>query len=525
MSQIYLRFGDETRSVELEPGKNILDYARQLDIPISSRCGGAGTCGECRVFIEQGSESLNERNGLEDKLKQGERLACQAKIVNTSSDIYATVLHYGHMQVLSEEISKDIELDPLTRKKGNNVVFDGEIVNGYRENIYGIAADIGTTTVVLHLMDLENGKTVSTYAFENPQREIDGDNVIARISYDRDNPGELQERLISYINREINNMPCNPHDIYEMVMVGNTTMRDLFFGLDVQSIGTMPFKSITEQDGFPTYLNKKAIEIGLNINPNANVYGASLIGSHVGADTVSACLAAGIFDENKTAILIDIGTNGEIVLRHKDRFLATSCAAGPALERTPGIEGAIQRISMNDGEIDWQTIGGMEPIGVCGSGMVDFLAEALRTGKMDKRGRFNNSDKFHIAQNVYIEDSYTRNDFLFGKGAISLGIKALLREAGTSIDTLEMVYLAGSYGNFIDPVNATKIGLIPAIEPNKILQIGNAAAAGAKEILLSRKRRQLAEESAKGVEHIALENLSDYGNLLIDELSFEEMRV
>ena len=317
-------------------------------------------------------------------------------------------------------------------------------------------------------------------------------------------------------------MPCIPGEIYEMVIAGNTTMRDLFFQMDIQSIGTSPYKSITELNNTSTFLNQNAESLGLNINPNANIYGAPLISSHVGADTAAVCLTAGIFDDNnKTSMTIDIGTNSEIVLKHKNRIFAASCAAGGALEKTPGIEGAIQCISINGSGINWVTIGDKEPIGICGSGMVDFFAEALKTGLMNENGHLKCGNNLNITENIFIDETYTRNDFLLGKAAGSLGIKALLEIAEITVKDIDVVYLAGSYGNFIDPGNAVKIGLLPSVDLSKIIRIGNAAASGAKEMLLSVNRRKHAEESVKKVEHIPLESLPDYQTRLINELVYK----
>lgn len=520
---LYIHFGGEKRQAELETGKTILDYARQLDVPVASRCGGLGTCGECTVVIENGISVLNNKTPFEKNLKPDERLACRAEIVNTDSDIHIRILTFGSLQIISEDIQKEIELSPAVRIKDNTVTFKDNKIDDYKGNILGIASDIGTTTIVLHLMDLETGKTTATGAFENPQRKIDGDNVIARIDYDSNYPGKLQKELISYINRQISKMPCRPDEIYEMVIVGNTTMRDLFFQLDVQSIGNAPYKSITEKNE-STCLSKKAKVLGLKINSNAQVYGAPLIGSHVGADTAAVCLSSGMFDNyDKTEIAVDIGTNTEIVLKHNNKMMALSCAAGSALEKTPGIEGAIQAVSIDASGINWITIGDKEPVGICGSGIVDLFAEALRTGLMNSKGELKGKKGLEITEEIAVREDYTRNDFLLGKAAVSLGIKTLLEFMHVRIDEIDVVYLAGSYGNFIDPENAMEIGLIPSVSISRVMQIGNAAAAGAKEMLLSEKRRKLAEKKVSEIEHIALESLPDYQNRLIDELVYKRI--
>ncbi|TET98997.1 MAG: DUF4445 domain-containing protein, partial [Candidatus Stahlbacteria bacterium] len=242
-----IHFPQFDKEIELLKGKNILDHARRLKIPISSSCGGRGICKECRITIVEGHTALNERTKLEKDLSENERLACQAVIKDDPSDIYVKVLYRGSLeQILATGKGRKIELSPLTRRKGNKVLFGNREIASYRNHIYGIAADIGTTTIVLHLMDLEADKLVFTSAFENPQRIIDGNNVMSRITYDKEKPGLLHKRLISRINEKISKMPCDKDEVYEMVVVGNSTMRDMFFGLDVQSIGVKPFKSVTE---------------------------------------------------------------------------------------------------------------------------------------------------------------------------------------------------------------------------------------------------------------------------------------
>ena len=518
------------KRAKLRKGKSILDYAKELSIPISSGCGGLGKCKECKVFIEKGHKALNNKTELEKELGEGERLACQALVEDESTDIYVRVLHHGALeQIFSRGRGRKIRLDPLTRRVGSKVVFDGKEIDRYRGHIYGIAADIGTTTIVLHLLDLESGDLVHTLAFENPQRTIDGNDVISRIIYDRENPGRLHRRLISYLNEQIEKMPCDKNQIYEMVIVGNSTMRDIFFGLNVQSIGVRPFKSITELEGGPTFLNRKACQLSLNINENANVYGAPLIGSHVGADTTAVCLSTGLFDDcDEVVMAIDIGTNGEVVLKCEDRIIATSCAAGPALEPMPALKGAIQRISLDGGRIRWRTIGDVEPVGICGSGIIDLLAELIKNRKMDENGYLKEGRIFKITERIYITQNQIKgeNGLMWSKAAISLGIKVLLEKAGIGTEKVNRVYLAGSFGSFIDKENAREIGLVPAVSLKRIVQVGNAAAEGAKEMLLSRKRRELAEKSVGRVEHIDLELIPNYGErLMLEEQNFRELRV
>ncbi len=524
-----IHFSQFGKRVGVLKGKNISDYAKELKIPISSSCRGRGICKECRIVIEKGCEVLNKKTELENDLSENERLACQTIIKDDSADIYVRIRHQGSLeQIATEGARKRVKLNPLTRKKGNKVLFNDEQISSYRNHIYGIAADIGTTTIVLHLMDLESGKLIFTSAFENPQRIIDGNNVISRIMYDREKPDALHEELVSCINAKIGKMPCNEDEIYEMVIVGNSTMRDMFFGLDVQSIGVKPFKSVTELRGSSTFLDKRGSNSSLRINKNANIYGAPLIGSHVGADTTAVCLSAGLFDEsNLTAMAIDIGTNGEIVLRYNHKIIATSCAAGPALEPMPALKGAIERISIDNGEIGWKTIGNTKPVGICGSGIIDLLGELIRTREMDENGYLVNGKVLKITNRVQLTQNAIKgeNGLMWSKAAISLGIKVLLEKTGISTNDLDRVYLAGSFGSYIDKKKARRIGLIPAVPLRQIVQVGNAAAEGAKEILLSRERRRLAEESVKKVKHIDLELIPNYGErLMLDEQNFKKLK-
>jgi len=518
------------KEADLLKEKNILDYAKELKIPISSSCRGRGICKECRIVIEKGCEVLNEKTEFENDLNENERLACQAIIKDNSSDIHIKVLYQGSLeQILATGKRGKIKLNPLTRRKGNKVLFGNREIASYHNHIYGIAADIGTTTIVLHLMDLEADKLVFTSAFENPQRIIDGNDVISRIMYDRKKPNALYKELISCINEKISKMPCDKDEIYEMVVVGNSTMRDMFFGLDVQSIGIKPFKSVTEMRQGPTFLNKRAQDLSLRINKDANIYGTSLIGSHVGADTTGVCLSTGLFDEsNLTAMAIDIGTNGEIVLKKGHRIIATSCAAGPALEPMPALRGAIQKISIDSGEIGWKTIGNTEPVGICGSGIIDLLGELLKAKEMDENGYLINGKVFKITDRIQITQNAVKgeNGLMWSKAAISLGIKVLLEEASIGSDDLDRVYLAGSFGSYIDKKNARRIGLVPAVPLKRIVQVGNAAAQGANEMLLSRERRELAEESVKKVKHINLELVPNYGErLMLDEQNFKKLKL
>ena len=262
------------------------------------------------------------------------------------------------------------------------VCYDGEVVDKYRGHIYGLAIDLGTTTVVVDLVDLETGKSVHTSSFLNPQA-FGGSDVMHRISYDGGAfRGELQKAIVSSLNREIRAMGERlgfpRQEIYEIVVAGNSTMRDIFFKLDVQSIGQKPYKSTVEHDYLEgkretTALLQSTRRLGLRAHPKAKVYGLSLIASHVGGDVAADLVAIDMEAQRDIVMLVDVGTNTEVVLGHAGRMMAASCPAGPAFEGglikygMPGFEGAIEsfRLGQNS-HFEYQTIGGLEPQGICG---------------------------------------------------------------------------------------------------------------------------------------------------------------
>jgi len=523
-------FSQFNKNKLLEQGQTILKAVQELNIPINAGCGGLGICGECKIKIEKGSQVLNNRTKAEEKLEKDVRLACQTVIENDGYDVYVSVVQLDFItNILTHgKKRKEICLNPHAKRKDNKVYSGEREVDDYRGGIFGIAADVGTTTVVLHLINLEKGNIVHTSAFENPQKRLGGSNVISRIQFDGKEVGKLQSILISKINEEIKKMPVDRQNIYDFVVVGNSTMRDLFFGLDVQSIGTSPFESVTETDKSTTHLKVNASELKLYINEDAEVYGPPLIGSHVGADALAVSLSCGVFDDVKENIMcIDIGTNGEVVLKSGKGIIATSCAAGSALEPMSAVPGAISRFSIDNKENRFETIGNVEPIGICGSGIIDILGELIKNDMMDEDGYIKGKKVFEITDNIKITQSDIKGEsgLLWSKAAISLGIKALLEEANLTTNDLDKVYLAGSFGTYIDRENAKIIGLVPDISSDKVIQVGNAAALGAQEMLLCQEMRNLAENSANKIKHIHLESLPDYGErLMLVEQKFKKLR-
>lgn len=520
-------------------GKTVFDYADSMKIRVPTSCGRSGECHECIVEIVSGMDALNEPCDAESFLRDNYRLACQASIINTQSDVEFKVLR-RQPRILTHSIQRHTELSPLTTLKNDGVYFDNKRIDNYRGAIYGLAIDAGTTTVVMNLVDLETGETIHTASFENPQR-FGGSDIMHRISYDGSSfQGELQQVMLSSLNFEIGDMcrtlKIRRRQIYEVVIVGNATMRDILFGIDVQSIGQKPYKSVIQlefEDGKrdTTALNIKAVNLGLRIFPEGNVYSGPLIGCHVGADVAADLLAIGMDKQEETVMLVDIGTNTEVVVGNRHRMIAASCPAGPAFEGgevkygMPGYDGAIESIQIHKDQISYATIGNSEAQGICGSGLVDLLAELRRTGKMNQLGVLaDGANEFYFAPDQKM--SMSRSDISAlaqAKSANYCGQFIALRKYGVSIDKLSKLYLAGGFANYINVSNAANIGFIANPSEDKILKAGNASLEGATIMLISQDSRKAIEKMATEIEHVELETTSDFFELFVEGCMFKPM--
>ena len=534
----YTRFGDLECVTHI--GKSIFDHADLLQAPVPTSCGRTGYCHECIVQVRQGEDLLSAPTEAEAFLGDGYRLACQAIVETAEQDIDFALLRRSP-QILTARQERDVEPDPLVTREGDQVLYDGEVIDQYRSNLYGLSIDLGSTTVVAELVDLETGVSKYTTSFENPQR-FGGSDILNRISYDAGEfHGELHRAMINTLNSEIRAMcaqtGASRHEIYEIVIVGNSTMRDLFFDLDVQPIGVRPYKSTTELaclDGKreSTSLLESARKLRLLVNKNARVFGAPLIASHVGADTAAALMTLP-HDTDEMMLLVDIGTNTEVVIGNRDRLIAASCPAGPAFEGglvkfgMPGCEGAIESLQYVDGEFTFKTIGGKTPVGICGSGLVDLLAELRRHQLMTPKGVF--SDKLFELNLLPIHGiTFSRQDashLAQAKAANYCGQLILMRALGLGPDKIGRLYLAGGFANYIDPAAAIEIGFLAPIPTERVVKIGNAASQGARELLLSSRQRQDLEALVKSVEHIELETTPDFFEVFVEGCQFKPMLV
>ena len=541
MSPVYLN----SQKLDSEKGESLFDFADSLSVRVPTSCGRTGECHECIVEIRKGSEAITPKTTSENFLRGDYRLACQAFVADPSAEIEFAILR-RQPRILTSGLKRDIALRPSYTRIEQDVVFDspeGPIaVDKYSGAIYGIAADLGTTTVVLNLVNLESGEIEYTASFENPQR-FGGSDVMNRISYDGGpDSGELQSVIVSAINFEIGEMvrvlKIRRRQIFEIVAVGNTTMRDLFFGIDVQSIGTRPYKSLIEEEfkvgeRVNTALTTSAYELGLRIHPKATAYGGPLIASHIGADTAADLLALGIEDQIEPVILVDVGTNTEVVIGNREKLFAASCPAGPAFEGgevtygMPGYDGAVEKIVINDqgSVVSKDVIGDAPPVGICGSGLIDLLAELRRVNLMDELGKFSDgSGSYEFSSDNGLTLSRADISALAqAKAANYCGQAIVLREYGLPTDNFEKLYLAGGFANYVNESNAIDIGFIANVPIEKVQKVGNVSLEGAVIMLLSTSKRREIEKLVTTVQHIELETAPDFFDFFVEGCMFKPM--
>ena len=529
---------------QLTPGKTIFDYADDLTVQVPTSCFRTGQCHECIVEIKRGMESLQAPNEAEAFLRDNYRLACQAVVLDINEDIEFTPLRRTP-RILTHTVTDDnegLELSPKVTHNDGVVYYNDEPIDRYRGHLYGLAIDIGTTTVVANLMDLENGETVSVSSFENPQR-FGGSDIMNRITYDGEFHGELRRSLIAALNSEIMEM-CDRHafvrqEIYEVVVVGNTTMRDIFFKQDVQSIGQKPYKSLIEHEyregvRSTTSLTEKTRRLGIRANPKAMVYSLPLIASHVGADVAADLVALDIASQDEVIMLVDVGTNTEVIVGNAKRMVAASCPAGPAFEGggieygMPAYPGAIESVKWNGGEFDWTTIDEETPQGLCGSGLISLLAELRRTDQMSPKGVFSDRKQRIIPLLPEHGITFSREDasnLAQAKAANYCGQYIVLRHFGCAPEDITKLFLAGGFANYVNLQDAIEIGFLAPVPEENIVKIGNAAVAGATAVLLSDKKRAAVEAFVNNIEHIELETTPDFFDIFVDGCQFKPMPV
>lgn len=525
--------GTERRPLEV--GRSLFDYADAVSAAVPMSCRRTGRCRECVVEVRQGSEALTPRTAPEAYLRGGFRLACQATIESTDQDVEFAIIR-RRMRILESTETPAVRLDPVVTADELAVRYNGQPIDLRRDKVLGLAIDIGTTTVVFRIIDLLTGAAVAGGALENPQR-FGGSDVMTRISYEQDFPGAMRLALRRALNHELRDiyrdLGIDRHEVYEAIVVGNSTMRDLFFGIDIKPIGEFPYKSSTELAMIAgrtdsTWVRRRAHEVGLLMNPHGRVVGAPVVASHVGGDTAADLVAVDFAGGTGIRMLIDIGTNTEVVVTDGTRFLAASCPAGPAFEGgllrygMPGADGAIEGVRLDGDGFDIETIGDIEPVGICGSGLVDVLAVLRRMRWMNEEGRFRDSlDEFVVAPDQGI--TFSRSDASLlaqAKAANACGQRILLRRLGVTADQVDRVYLAGGFANAVDVGNAIEIGLLAPVPVDHVVRVGNAALHGAAGLLLSKSRRDALDALIARIEHVELETEADFFELFVDGCRF-----
>jgi uncharacterized 2Fe-2S/4Fe-4S cluster protein (DUF4445 family) len=542
MKHFNITFKPDGRQISIHAGATLLDAAGQAGIILNTVCGGKGICKKCLVNLDQDGRQV---------------LACQHHI---DSDLTVTVPHSSRFfehKILTEGVAPQTEIQPDIYKKYLKFASAGKI--------FGVAVDIGTTTVVAKLIDMTDGRPLATQADLNPQARF-GDDVISRINYAQTdaNLAELHKTIIDCIN-ELTAKLCarasvDTRQIYEMCVVGNTTMNHIFLKLPVVQLGQAPYKafSLDAKDLSPE-------KLALKINPAGNIHTVENIAGFVGSDTVAVALAVDINSAQDLTLVVDIGTNGEIVLGTADKLYAASCAAGPAFEGariscgSRAVNGAIETVIVNGGDIDFDIIGNgstvlsgspskdCPPYSICGSGLIDAVAILLDLGVIDTTGRFvepeklpanlppairsrivkhNNQPAFVFAERRETSDKrllLTQQDIRqlqLAKAAIRAGIKLLQKKIGLEDDDIKQVLLAGAFGNYIRRESALRIGLLPNLPLERIHFIGNAATSGAEMLLLSRKCRTQAKKLARKIQYVEIANEPDFQAVFAESMSF-----
>ncbi len=570
------------RRARVPQGATLLEAARQAGVGLNAICGGMGACGTCRVRVVAGEVSPPTETER-DSLAEGFRLACQTRVLSdVRVDVPPTSIT-APQRAQIEGHERPVELDPavlgfdvtpttpsmtdlradatrlrdaLYQQHGIAVdrcdhvalcqlptllrehewhihlmIRDGEVIAiaPAGTSPLGLAVDIGTTKLAAYMVDLEGGETLAATGMMNPQIAY-GEDVMARIVYAMDGETqarELQRALIGELDNVARELCAqagrDSAEIVEAVLVGNTCMHHLALGLPVEQLGLAPYVPALADS-----YDLKARELGLHLAPGANIHLLPNIAGFVGADHVAMLLATGLHETNEITVGLDIGTNTEISLAVDGRLLSCSCASGPAFEGAHirdgmrAAPGAVERVQLVDGQVQYQTIDGAPPVGICGSGILDVVAELRRIGvlrangamKLDSHPRVrvtDGSSEFLLVpageRDALRDLAITRkdiNEIQLAKAAIRAGIEVLLGETGLEAEQVERVVVAGAFGTYLDVGSALAVGMFPPLPRERFVQVGNAAGIGAKLALVSRHCRRVAEEIARRVEYVEL---------------------
>jgi len=583
-------------------GTTLFNAAHWIGLPIESTCGGRGTCGKCKVQVLAGEVEIapaDRRWFSEPELAEGWRLACEATLY-TDAECHVPALmrapkaatmglsrfvllepnvHKIHLvlpEPTLEDVRSDVErLRDALDAEGYGLVTDlralrhlpialraarydvtavlcGEhlvaIETGDTTDVaYGVAVDVGTTTVVATLMDLRSGAAAAVASNLNGQAPFGADVIsrIARTRMEETAAAELQRTVVETIDGLLAEVYAtagvSSANVYEMVVAGNATMLHLLLGVDAHAISVAPFIP-----AFREPLDLPAAALGVDIHPEGRIQILPSLGAYVGADIVAGIQATGLTRDPELRLFVDVGTNGEIVLGNAERVLASAAPAGPTFEGghvkhgMRASDGAIEGVLLEGAEVRLQVIGDVAPIGICGSGIIDAVAQLRVAGLLDATGRLAGRAEApdHPLAEHLVEEGGVRafvltegltltqrdiRELQSAKGAIATGISSLMDLMGVTVDDLEQVVLAGSFGTYIDPQSARVLGLVPPVPVEKIVAAGNAAGEGAKMALLSFREREMAFGLSHRVEYVELSGRPGFNEAFLAAVGFPEL--
>ncbi|HEX3225745.1 MAG TPA: ASKHA domain-containing protein [Gaiellaceae bacterium] len=588
----FLQIGEDRaiKEARVPAGTTIFDAASWNGVAIDSTCGGHGTCKKCKVKVLQGDaplSSVDPRAFSTEELRNGWRLACRAathedltievpplqtrpkaalagvgrhvilrpavqkryvELVEPTLEDQVSDLErlLAAMDDVEPRVSLDVvrELGAVLRRSDWRVtaVLADDVLIGVEPgdtsgSRHAIAFDLGTTTVVATLLDLETGQPKAVRSMLNAQQPFGAD-VISRISatmMDEGALGTLRERAHETL-RQLTSEVCeeggvDPLEVYEVVVTGNVTMIQLALGIDPEPLSMAPFTIAARR--LP---EARASDFGLQVHERAPAVLFPALGAYVGPDIVAGILATGLTLDRRVRLFIDVGTNSEIVLGSSAKALATAAPAGPAFEAAQircgmrAAEGAIEGVKIVDGEVQLTVIGDVDPVGLCGSGLVDAVAELVSAGSLDHSGRFvlETSDRFgkigeenvfYLSDEIYLSQRDVR-ELQFAKASIATGWTILCKDLGVDPAEISQVLLGGSFGSYLTAASAVKIGLVPRLPLARIVAAGNVAGEGAKIVALSVTERAAANAVLEEVDYVELSGRTDFNDLFIDQLGF-----
>jgi len=525
MRTFQVNFLGMDKTVSVNEGTTLLETQIIAGFHPDAPCNGQGTCGKCLINIVEA-----------DGTKRTEK-ACQ---VFLSQDMVVELPEETEFHILEAGTKRQYSIKPAINR---------ETIE--KENALGVAIDIGTTSVVCYLVDLMTGKELSHSSMLNPQSQYGAD-VISRCEYAINNgldklSGVIRDALNQLIKEACDIAGAEMNRVFVVTVVGNTCMHHLFLGIDPQPLTVVPYEAKVKDE-----MVVKPAEVDLNINQNGIVQVLPNIAGFVGADTVG-CLLATEFDEiEEMSLMIDIGTNGEMVMGNKTRMVACSTAAGPAFEGAKiecgmrGKDGAIDHVELNGDLIECHVIDDVKAEGICGSGLMDAVAVLLDAGIIDETGKIIDSEKTDLSQvcdtikaninrvenregsgkvfllkdGIYISQKDIR-EVQLAKGAIAAGIELMAEKLGIAVPDIKKIMIAGAFGNYMDPHSACRIGLLPAVLEDRIEMIGNAAGEGSRIATLNLDEFHRAQVMKENIEFLELASSPVFQDTFVDNLLFE----